>query len=334
MVRLGRLPQHVTDLSCSKCSSKIPLLERLLPGTSAGAAHAQAAHAQADAAGQDEGGEWGQGEVALGFETGGATQTLLQEEAEDDGAWLAIYGDLMSLLLVFFVLLFAISTVDRHKFDLAIGSISAALGGPGQGIVRGNGDGDVGTVPVLVAQQVITDRQKRELMDAWFANVHVEQASFDDVKQRLQLLIDSYELSDEFEIIEEPDSLVVVARDAALFDSGSADLNPRYVNSLWEIGYTLSSLPNKVVVEGHTDDVPISNERFASNWELSAARATSVVRLFLERAGFEPERIAGSGVAYFRPRYPLHGPRAHLNRRVEIRVQKRYPSEIMGDMLK
>ena len=330
MVRMDKLPKKVTELTCSKCEAKIPLMERLLPEEpkpTSGDEPAGAVVALAAATGAGDSGDWQFGMDPLSG--GPLMQSSASDDEEDDGGWLAIYGDMMSLLLVFFVLLFAISSLDKHKFEMVIGSISSALGGPGQAMFQAPGNSAVPGGLSALQPLSLSQERKNEVIDEILDGMQGEQVALDRVRENLQLLVDSYELSDQFELHDEPDAMVIVARDAALFDSGSAHINPRYHNVLWEIAYTLNRQPNRVVVEGHTDDSPIASARFPSNWELSTARATAVVKLFLNKADFDPARIAASGVAYFRPRYPMQGPQGSMNRRIEIRVNKRYPAQLL-----
>lgn len=326
MIKMSSIPDHVTEMSCSKCGAKIPLLDRVIPNPSEDASEEASDKTKKSKENQGEVNEE-DGESIL---AGGAA---VEGEGEDDSAWLAIYGDMMSLLLVFFVLLFAISTVDKQKFEVAIGSISSALGGPGAAAIAFKEIKSEADKPIQELKISFTEQQKADRFSDILAELEAEQLTLTQTKNDLQLLIESYELSDEFELIDETDALVLVARDASMFASGSDELSEKYANSLWEIGHTLAQLPNKVVIEGHTDNKPISTIRFPSNWELSTARATSVVRLFIDKAEFDPRRISGAGVAFYKPRYPLVGEKAHMNRRIEIRVMRRYPEEVLGDML-
>jgi chemotaxis protein MotB len=86
-----------------------------------------------------------------------------------------------------------------------------------------------------------------------------------------------------------------------MFDSGSADLLTQSLPLLNEIVSKLKNVNNEVNIEGHTDNIPIANERFSSNWELSTARATNVVKYLVEQMGVSPARISASGYAEYRP---------------------------------
>ena len=113
--------------------------------------------------------------------------------------------------------------------------------------------------------------------------------------------------------------LVVSVREAASFPVGRAELDPEAQHLFREIALDLVAIPNHVRVEGHTDDVPIHTARYASNWELSTARATNVVAFFTESVGITPDRLSAAGYAEFHPRVPNDSAEHRAeNRRVDI----------------
>jgi chemotaxis protein MotB len=115
--------------------------------------------------------------------------------------------------------------------------------------------------------------------------------------------------------------LVVSLPEAGSFPAGRAELSDAARTVMLDMADQLRALPNQIRVEGHTDDVPIHTALFASNWELSTARATTVVQLLIEAGGLDPARLAAAGYAEYRPRLPNDSPdhRAR-NRRVDIVV--------------
>lgn len=115
--------------------------------------------------------------------------------------------------------------------------------------------------------------------------------------------------------------LVLSLAEAGSFPAGRADLTPEAARVMLTVAAALRRLPNLIRVEGHTDDRPIRTARFASNWELSAARATRVVQLLIEQGGLDPERLSAAGYAEFRPRVANVSADARArNRRVDIVV--------------
>lgn len=122
------------------------------------------------------------------------------------------------------------------------------------------------------------------------------------------------------EVISSSRGVVISLPEAGSFPPGSADLSPRAVQVMADLAERLRDLPNLIRVEGHTDDVPIATDRFASNWDLSTARATRVVALLIDH-GLAPGRLAAAGYGEHRPRRPNVDPASRArNRRVDIVV--------------
>lgn len=149
----------------------------------------------------------------------------------------------------------------------------------------------------------------------------------DDTKKTIETSLKDQIAAQEVEVIEEDDQLKVIFVDKILFDSGSAKINKRGQELLQIMASPLEENKEQdIVVEGHTDNVPLSErlkKRFPSNWELSTARASAVVRFFQEQAGVEPERLSARGYSYYRPVAPNSTEEGrHQNRRIEIILGK------------
>jgi chemotaxis protein MotB len=145
----------------------------------------------------------------------------------------------------------------------------------------------------------------------------------DDTKKTIETSLKDQISAREIEVVEEEDMLKVIFVDKILFDSGSAEINERGRQLLQVIANPLKeNRGQEIVVEGHTDNVPLSQrlkKRYPSNWELSAARAAAVVRFFQEQAGIEPERLSARGYSFYRPVAPNTSEEGrHLNRRIEV----------------
>jgi chemotaxis protein MotB len=116
--------------------------------------------------------------------------------------------------------------------------------------------------------------------------------------------------------------LTIRISDQALFSSGDAALSPDILPLLNKIGGVLARIPNAVEIEGHTDDVPISNERFHDNYWLSSARALNVLGVFVSEVGIAPERLSAIGHGEYRPLVENDSRENRaLNRRVEIKIR-------------
>lgn len=108
-----------------------------------------------------------------------------------------------------------------------------------------------------------------------------------------------------------------------LFGLGEADIKPEATEILNQIANFIQTVPNQVTVEGHTDNLPINNSKFPTNWELSTARATNVIRYFIEKDDIDPSRLSAAGYSKYKPLHPNNNPQNRaLNRRVDVVILK------------
>lgn len=228
-----------------------------------------------------------------------------QEEHSNHERWAIPYGDLLTLLLAFFVVMYSISSVNAGKYRVLSNSLYAAFRGQprtldpvqvgperyGPGNVRGTAvvrthilkhqpRSYVSTPPAAVA--AVSDPTLARVAD------HVDKALAQLMRHHLVL------------IHRKPNMLEVQFRTDLLFPSGSARLSPSAIAAIERLAGALMRYPNPVRVEGFTDNVPIRTVQFASNWELSAARAGSVVHI-LSAHGVAPNRLAVIGFGDQRP---------------------------------
>ena len=145
----------------------------------------------------------------------------------------------------------------------------------------------------------------------------------DDTKKTIETSLKDQIAAQEIEVVEEDDKLKVIFVDKILFDSGSAKINDRGMNLLQIMAGSLKGSPEQsIVVEGHTDNIPLSTslkKRYPSNWELSTARAAAVARFFQEQGGIDPTRLSARGFSFYRPVAPNDTEEGrHQNRRIEI----------------
>jgi chemotaxis protein MotB len=196
------------------------------------------------------------------------------------------YADMVTLLLTFFVLLYSFSTVDVQKFRAIIAAFQGTLG-----VL--DGGKTISTVPAVNEGTLDLDTA----FDISQKEIQQIQALYEEV----QSLIAEGQLPGTVELITEERGLVVRFADRAFFDLGKADIRADALPVLEQVAEILRPLPNHVRVEGHTDNLPIKTERFPSNWELSTARATNVIRFLIEEAHLDPERLSAAGYGEYRP---------------------------------
>ncbi len=217
-----------------------------------------------------------------------------RDEGSSGGTWLTTYADMMTLLLSFFVLLFAFSSIDAGNFQAIVRSLQQGFG------ILQSGTSIIGDDIAMVSPGDLGLQQLNSIFD------------------RLATYLDSEAIPG---VSLEMDERGVTIRfaDQVFFDLGKADLKPEARRILDSVAPTLKDLPNPIRVEGHTDNLPINNVEFASNWELSVRRATNVVRYLIEEKGFDPENLSAAGYAEYRPLRPNDTPENRaLNRRVDI----------------
>jgi chemotaxis protein MotB len=264
------------------------------------------------------------------------------EEHANHEAWVIPYADLLTLLMAMFIALFAMSTVDMTKFkSLAIG-FNEALGGgkldtgvfagaKGNAVIPGSGSagtgntnangGSVGPGSVSKGENVINALlRSAQQLEAAKAQ---QQQTLQNVEKQIQQQATKLGLGGAVSFQLEGRGLVVrVVSDQVLFDSGSATIKPEGQSVLRIIGQVLKAVDNPLLVEGHTDNVPISTSQFPSNWELSTARAGSVVRFLVDQVGLASTRMRPAGKADLRPiASNATAVGRAKNRRVEIVVQ-------------
>lgn len=220
------------------------------------------------------------------------------EDTPAAASWLTTYSDLVTLLMCFFVLLFAFSTVDAEKFRQVSISLQTAL--------RGVLDGGVSLGPV-------------ELLDEY----DLEEQLMEDAFLEIDAYIEEAGLKGAVVAVYEERGLVVRFLDTVLFDRAKADLRADSLEILDRVAQVLQKVPNQVAVEGHTDDLPIQTWEFPSNWWLSTARANRVVEYFARNHGIAPERLSSVGYGEYRPLVPNSSAANRAqNRRVEILIKK------------
>ena len=232
------------------------------------------------------------------------------EEPDDDGMpsapfWMTTYGDMVTLLLTFFILMFAMSSINEQKFLQAANSLQASLGVLDKNIsIIGELSPAIGT-----------------------AGVSGERVDMLEALQSIAEIFEQLDLGDVASVeITGPGEVLVRLGDEVLYAPGESRLKSGAARVLDGIARSIVGKTDEVYVEGHTDDQPINTKEFPSNWELSAARALSVVRL-LEDRGVPPEQLAAVGHGEYTPleSNATSAGRAR-NRRVELYIRWKEPN--------
>lgn len=228
-----------------------------------------------------------------------ARRSRHQEEPENLDRWLVSYADFITLLFAFFVVLYALSSVNEGKYRVLSDSLESAFRAAPRSLEpiqvgeldRSKED----NASELSARKAGVVDLPRQTEGGGQDSVNLRQMA-DEIEQALGPLI-----AKEMVNIRRTDNwLEVEINSSVLFSSGSAELDPDSLPALTRIATILKPFPNPINVEGFTDNIPIGTVAYASNWVLSAARAANVVQL-LSEGGVEPSRLAAIGYGEFRP---------------------------------
>ena len=207
--------------------------------------------------------------------------------------WITTFNDLMTQLMVFFVLIFSLSTINALDIKSARISLQTGLG-----IFEAGNKTSVGLVEPLTRYDIGT---------ATFVN-------------QLEETIEDLESESDINVLYTEKGIIIALDESLLFKSGSAEINPESFNALDSISRNiLNNISNLVRVEGHTDNVPILNDDFASNWELSTARAVNILKYLAGKDNELPRRLSAVGYGKSKPLSPNDTENnRRKNRRVDI----------------
>lgn len=229
------------------------------------------------------------------------------EEDEGEG-WIVTYADLVTLLLVFFVLLYSISSLNLNRFKQAFESIQITLGSEKT---------TLGVVEIMEIPEV----EDKELTIEQITGLRSrEEAIMEDINA----FVAERNLGENITVQILNKKIVVRIRGKVIFDSGRETLNREARPILDQIIQIFDAYPEyNINIKGHTDNVPISTPRFPSNWELSAFRSTTVLKYLIER-GISPFRLTATGYGSLIPIRPNTTPENRaMNRRVEFVLEKK-----------
>lgn len=252
----------------------------------------------------------------------------MPEKKKPSGAppWMATFADLSTLLMTFFVLLLSFSSMDVQKFRDMLGSVQEAFGvqiekrGQFQAVIEEAKPSEEIKPDLEQLYEPPPTPPQTASQEAETARESVEMAG------EVEKLVKESQLSEDVDVLAGPRGVRLRAKGGLFFQPGEANLKETSFNFLDGLGKVMKKSKFYLIIEGHTDNQPISNAVFPSNWELSSARATAVVRYLNERVGLPPTRLAAIG---FGPYYPVASngtPEGrHQNRRVEFIFTKLSP---------
>lgn len=199
--------------------------------------------------------------------------------------WLTIYSDMITNLALFFLLMFALTRIETTKRMEILSSLEESFHG------------------VKVTRAMVKEAIHKVYEEDSIAK------------------LEEFTAKSNYAVMELKENMITLRLSApVLFDTGRADLKPQVLPLLDELSVALSKLPNEVIVEGHTDNIPVTGGIYHSNWELSAGRAFSVINYLIHK-GLSPKRFIAAGYGEYAPLYPNDTPEhRQLNRRIEIKI--------------
>jgi len=248
-----------------------------------------------------------------------------RQEHSNHERWLVSYADFITLLFAFFVVLYSSAQVDQRKVGKLAVAIQTAFQQMGVFEAPSTTPNVVKEPPAFLMLPTEKDAAQLKALERLGSRTGAtdpHQAYRPDMAQMRQELNAS--LAEEIQahtvaVTPTKEGIVVSLRELGFFDSGSIALHPSAMQTLERFVRVVGPMGARVRIEGHTDNIPIHNGRFDSNWELSTSRATEIIKLFISRYGMAPERLSASGYGEY---YPVASNATSegraLNRRVDL----------------
>ncbi len=251
-----------------------------------------------------------------------------EDEKPSSPLWMGTYGDMVTLLLVFFVLLFSFSTIDGQKWRTLVEALAGNTGvlelGSSLDVERNDPMGEDPDKNYETREVEDKDKIEDKIDDK---DILLEETDeFQKLYERIKAYVESSELKGHLELVKGDFEILIRFQDNVIFDSGRSDIKEGALVVLGGISVILLSHQQEldgIRIEGHTDNVPIHNARFPSNWELSTARAVQVLRYFIEEKDLDPRKLSAVGYGEYHPietNDTVAGKTA--NRRVDILIIK------------
>jgi len=239
--------------------------------------------------------------------------SLLNNNQNYINRWIVSYADFVTMLLALFMVLYALSQLDISHMKTFSNSIDKAFDRNSKKTSKPLTNSDEKSKLLKLFKttetEVYLDNQTTSTLDkssnelkkqlSSFENkINIESSNFENIKKTLK-----NELNDtkDINIIREPRGLLIRLNNTVLFDKGSDIIKNKALNILDKIAVVLKNEPNSIKIEGHTDNLPIKTDKFPSNWELSTARATNIIKYLVETRQFNPSRLSASGYGEYMP---------------------------------
>lgn len=249
-----------------------------------------------------------------------SSQARVKVKKDNSERWLLTYSDLITLLLAFFIVMYGMSSADAKKFSKLASSMKKAFN---VGVLEGSPSSSILDQSTELSTRIDAGSDDQTGLGA---------SELDAVFSEVGWIFQEEGIEDKVSIEVRPEGVAISLSGNLLFTSGRSDLRPESVKLLSSIGKAIARLPNPIRVEGHTDDIPPNGSEFPTNWELSGARAVSVVRYFSEIENIKPSRLSAVAYSQYQPAVANNSPQGRArNRRSEILIM--YPPAAMNNHL-
>ena len=233
-------------------------------------------------------------------------------EEHVDEAWLLPYSDMLTLLLALFIVMFAMGQTDKAKLKAMSESFGVIFSGK-ESVMESDGNS---VVPM-----------ENSMEGTGKSDAVAEQDKMTEIKKMLEQEISKEGYTDKIKVELNGDGLAVAIQDVVLFNSGEANVLNGGTPLLSKIASMLHGLDNQIKIVGHTDNVPIKNTNFRSNWDLSSMRAINVMNYMVGASGLSQDKVSIQAFGEYKPKASNDTEQGRAqNRRVEIFVVRQYPS--------
>jgi len=241
------------------------------------------------------------------------------EKHQNHERWLVSYADFITLLFAVFTTLYAMSQTDKKKVEEIMQSLQQSFGitasSPKVNVIQSK---QIAIMPTIKPEvTVLTGPARTQAISK--GKGRAEEKDFRQIKSAIEAYLIKQGAQDKVSLSITRRGLIVSLKETGFFDSGQAQLKQSAYDLINTIAEAMTQYNNPLRVEGHTDNIPISTSQFPSNWELSTARATNVLRYLLKYYDTEPEKISATGFSEFRPLADNATPEGRAkNRRVDL----------------
>lgn len=232
--------------------------------------------------------------------------------------WLVSYADFITLLFAVFTTLYAMSQTDKKKVEevmqslqQSFGMVSAGAPSPKINVIPSK---QMSIMPIIKPELSISQGSRRGQ-----AKTRAEEKDFRQIKSSIEAYLTKQGAQNKVSLTITRRGLIVSLKEAGFFDSGQAQIKPEAYDLINTIAEAMTQYNNPLRLEGHTDNIPISNAQFPSNWELSTARAVNGLKYLIKHFDVDPNKISATGYAEFRPVADNATPEGRAkNRRVDL----------------